>query len=122
MYLVLIFPITGLLVAGYVTHYCASGSQGGMRTFGKILSGWVFLLAAILVVGLVTAPVFGGRPFGIAPMHHYRGWGPGGPGMMNGDNIGPGAPPEPSMMNGPPPEATPPAPPPPPAEPPAPAK
>jgi hypothetical protein len=113
MYFVLIFPITGLLVAGYVTHYCASGSQGGMRTFGKILSGWVFLLAAILIVGLVSAPMFGGRPFGITP-HRHHGWGPGGPGMMNGEgpDAGPGGPTEPGAMNGPPPEAAPPPPPP----------
>jgi hypothetical protein len=43
---------------------------------GRYLSIWTFALAALVVVGAATAPMFGGRPFGIhgmsagASMHH----------------------------------------------------
>ena len=47
LYLFAVFPVTGLLVAGYVTLYCAKASLGRMQTFSfpsfngkKTLASW----------------------------------------------------------------------------------
>ncbi|TAL04670.1 MAG: hypothetical protein EPO08_00575 [Rhodospirillaceae bacterium] len=61
--------MTAILVAGYVTLYFAMASQGKMRTFGKILAGWAFLLAALLAIAAVACPAFGVRPYGMMSMH-----------------------------------------------------
>lgn len=78
MTLAILFPVTAIVVAGYVVLYFSTQAQGRVQTFGKVLSYWVFFLAAVLLVGGLSAPFFGGRPFG---MH-----------MMSGDRelIGPG--------------------------------
>lgn len=100
MGLVLLLPATGVAIAAYVTLYFAGRSEGGMRTFGRVLGGWALLIALVLAVAALSSPFFGGRPFGIAPrmrMHHGMG-GPGamggGPGAMGGHMMGPqGGPP-----------------------------
>jgi hypothetical protein len=40
-------------------------ADGAVRTFGKYLAVWTFVLAALLFVGAATAPMFDGRPFGM---------------------------------------------------------
>jgi hypothetical protein len=42
-----LFPATVLTVFGYLVLYCATKSEGGVSTFGRILAAWVFVLAAI---------------------------------------------------------------------------
>ena len=42
-----LFPATVLTIFGYIVLYCATESEGGLRTFGRILAAWVFALAAI---------------------------------------------------------------------------
>ena len=61
-----------LVVAFFVLHF-ALKSEGRLKLFGQVLSGWLLLIAAIFVVGLVTAPFFGGRPFGMVRMGGPRG-------------------------------------------------
>ena len=51
-----ILLVTGLTVAGYVTLHCALASQGKVRAAGKILAGWAFLLAVVVVVIAITMP------------------------------------------------------------------
>ena len=41
-----LFPATILTVLGYVVLYCSTRTDGAVRTFGKILAIWVFVLAA----------------------------------------------------------------------------
>jgi len=109
MYLFAVFPVTGLLVAGYVTLYCAKASQGRMQTLGKILSGWAFLLAIVVAVAAVACPAFGLRPHGMMGDHPMHGM------MMNGgmmDREGLRGPP-PGMPNAPDASPAPPASPPP---------
>ena len=91
VFLILI-PVTLLVIAGYFIQFSAQWAEGGLKTFGRYLSLWVFVLAALLVIGAATAPMMG---FG-------------GPGMMRG--IGPGfmmrrgfSPEDRSQLRGPPP-------------------
>jgi hypothetical protein len=41
-----LFPATILTVFGYVVLFCATKSDGAVKTFGKILAIWAFILAA----------------------------------------------------------------------------
>ena len=51
-----LFPATMLTVLGYVVLYCSTKADGAVRTFGKILATWVFVLAAFppIMGGYVT--------------------------------------------------------------------
>lgn len=42
-----LFPATVLTIFGYIVLYCAAKSEGGLRTFGRILAAWVFVLAVL---------------------------------------------------------------------------
>ena len=42
-----LFPATMLTVFGYIVIYCSTKADGALKTFGKILAIWVFVLAAI---------------------------------------------------------------------------
>ena len=42
-----LFPATMLTVFGYIVLYCSSKADGALKSFGKILAIWVFVLAAI---------------------------------------------------------------------------
>src|SRR5579871_855735 len=84
MGLLLLLPATGLTIAAYIALYIAGKSEGGMRSFGKILGVWTLLIAAIIAVGGLTSPFFGGRPFGIAPRMHRQMGAAGMEGMRRG--------------------------------------
>ncbi len=36
-----------LTVLGYIVLYCSTKAEGAVKTFGKILAIWVFVLAAL---------------------------------------------------------------------------
>ena len=57
----------------------AAKAEGSVKLFGKYLATWIFALAALIVLGVATAPLFGGRPFGMSMMR-----GQGMQGMMPG--------------------------------------
>ncbi len=42
-----LFPATMLTVFGYIVLYCSTKADGAVKTFGKILAIWVFVLAVI---------------------------------------------------------------------------
>jgi hypothetical protein len=100
---------TLLAIVGYALLFSASKASGIVALIGRVLGLWVFLLAALSVAAFVTAPMFGGKPFGME-MHDHGGW------MHHGDHDGDrdgdrdGAP---DQRVTPPPQATQPAPPPP---------
>lgn len=75
MLFAVLIPITILVVIGYFVLASSAKADGSVRAFGKYLATWTFVLAALLFVGAATAPMFGGRPFGM------RG------GMMIGDHM-----------------------------------
>lgn len=72
--------LTALAVLGFFVLFAASKAQGLIKWIGNILGVWLFLLVVVVVVACATAPMFGGRPFGLAigdhmssgRMHHCR--------------------------------------------------
>ena len=68
---------TVMLVLAFFVLFAASKADGLVKTLGNLLGGWLVILAVLAIVGAATAPMFGGRPFGMefmGRMHH--GWGP----------------------------------------------
>lgn len=61
---VLLILVTLLVVAGYFIQFSAQHAEGSLKTFGKYLSLWVFVLAGLLVVGAAVQPAIGYGGFG----------------------------------------------------------
>jgi hypothetical protein len=51
LFLVALIPATVLTVGGYVALYLSHRSEGGLKTFGRYLGIWAFVLAAVVVLG-----------------------------------------------------------------------
>jgi hypothetical protein len=51
IFLLALIPATGLTVAGYVALYLSQRSEGALRTFGRYLGIWAWVLAALVVLG-----------------------------------------------------------------------
>jgi hypothetical protein len=43
-------PATLWVVVGYFVLFSSTKAQGGVRTFGRILAAWIFIIAAILPI------------------------------------------------------------------------
>ena len=43
-------PATFWVVVGYFVLFSSTKAQGGVRTFGRILATWIFIIAAILPI------------------------------------------------------------------------
>lgn len=76
----ILIPTTILVVIGYFVLLTSAKSETPLKTFGRYLAIWIFALAAVLVIGIATAPMFGGRPFGMGGMMRGTGM----HGMMHG--------------------------------------
>ena len=51
-----LIPATFWLVVGYIVLYISSKSDGQVQKFGRILTIWVFVIAAIIpILGLVVS-------------------------------------------------------------------
>ncbi len=59
-----LFPATMLTVLGYLVLYCSTKSDGAVKTFGMILSIWVFILAAFPPIMGVYVTIAGICPIG----------------------------------------------------------
>jgi len=51
LFLVALIPATGLTVGGYVALFLSHRSEGALKTFGRYLGIWAFVLAALVVLG-----------------------------------------------------------------------
>jgi hypothetical protein len=69
IFLVALIPATGLTVAGYVALFLSNRSEGALKTFGRYLGIWAFVLAGLVVLGGM---------FAAGHMHraHAAMWGP----------------------------------------------
>ncbi|MBI1210555.1 MAG: hypothetical protein GC190_03760 [Alphaproteobacteria bacterium] len=56
---------TALLIGAFLILAVAERSLGFANIFGKLLAFWLALIAFAAVAGAVTAPQFGGKPFGL---------------------------------------------------------
>ena len=97
MVLGVVLHTTVLAIVGYLLLFTASKAEGLVALIGRLLGLWVFLLAILSVVAVVTAPMFGGKLFGIEMMHDH---GPGG--WMHHMGPPPGPPPPPPAQAAPP--------------------
>ncbi len=61
MFFFSLIPATILAVVGYFILYASQKSDGKTAAFGKFLSFWVFLLAALVILGGVAGSIFGFR-------------------------------------------------------------
>jgi hypothetical protein len=66
---------TVLSVIAFFVLFTASRAKGVLRTIGNVLGAWLFILAALALIGSVAAPMFGGGPMGFRMMgshgHHW---------------------------------------------------
>lgn len=69
----IVLHVTVLAIIGYLLLWTASKAQGLVAAIGWLLGLWVFVLAILSVVAVTTAPMFGGKPFGMETMHE-PGW------------------------------------------------
>ena len=73
LFLVALIPATALTVGGYVALYISSRSEGSLKSFGRYLGIWAFVLAGLVVLGGMFAAGHMHR------MHEGMWGGPGGP-------------------------------------------
>src|SRR5215472_2620584 len=73
LFLLALIPATALTVGGYVALFISSRSEGSLKTFGRYLGIWAFVLAGLVVLGGVFAAGHMHR------MHEGMWGGPGGP-------------------------------------------
>lgn len=69
MFLVgIILHLTLILVLSFFVLFAAQKATGLVKLLGNIVGVWLLVLAVLIVVGHATAPMFGGRLFGMGPM------------------------------------------------------
>jgi heme A synthase len=75
IYLLALLPVTALTIGGYVALFLSARSEGRMRTFGRYLGIWAFMLAGLLVLGAIFAAAHGGHrcPMWLHGMHEHGG-------------------------------------------------
>jgi hypothetical protein len=60
-----------LLILAFFVLFAASKADGFVKLLGMLLGYGLLLVAILVVVGCVTRPMFGGKPFG---MDMHGGW------------------------------------------------
>jgi hypothetical protein len=97
IYLLVLLPATALTIGGYFALFLSGRSEGRMRTLGRYLGYWAFLLAALLVLGGLLAAVHHGHqcPMWMHGMHKQTSDSPRDFGRpADGPSEAPAAPPE----------------------------
>lgn len=57
-----LIPATFFVILGYFVLYASSRSEGGVRTFGRILAVWIFLIALLPPIGGAVVTLSGECP------------------------------------------------------------
>ena len=57
-----LIPATFFVILGYFVLYASSRSEGGIRTFGRILAVWIFLIALVPPIGGAVVTLSGECP------------------------------------------------------------
>ena len=61
-FFVSLIPATFFLILGYFVLFASARSEGGIRTFGRILTVWIFVIAALLPIGGAVVALSGECP------------------------------------------------------------
>ena len=67
-----VLHVTLLAVVAFFVLYAAQKAQGLVKLLGNVVGAWLLLLVVLAVAGAVTAPMFGGRPFGLSHGGHME--------------------------------------------------
>jgi len=51
-------PATFWLVVGYFVLFSSGKREGGMRTFGRVLAIWIFIIAALIPVAAAWVTLY----------------------------------------------------------------
>jgi len=62
--------VTLLAVVAFFVLYAAQKAQGLVKLLGNVVGAWLLLLVVLAIAAVVTAPMFGGRPFGMSHGGH----------------------------------------------------
>lgn len=57
-----LIPATFFLILGYFVLFASGRAEGGIRTFGRILAVWIFLIALLPTIGGAVATLSGECP------------------------------------------------------------
>ncbi|MBI3440190.1 MAG: hypothetical protein HY054_16320 [Proteobacteria bacterium] len=69
MFLVgMILHLTLILVLSFFVLFAAQKATGLVKLLGNVVGVWLLVLAILIIVAHATAPMFGGRIFGMGPM------------------------------------------------------
>jgi hypothetical protein len=78
MWVGVVMHATFVFIISFFVLFAASKSEGLVKLFGTILGLLLFVVAVLHIVGALTAPMFGGKPFGMDMhgmhdhwMHHW---------------------------------------------------
>ena len=66
--------VTILLIVAFFILFAAGKADGFVKLLGTVLGLWLCLVALLIVAACVTAPMFGGKPFGMDMMAAHGGW------------------------------------------------
>ena len=69
LFFVSLIPATFAAVVGYFVLFSSAKAQGGVRTFGQILSTWIFIFAELLPIAGGYATYAGFSPETMRSMH-----------------------------------------------------
>ena len=61
-FFVSLIPATFFLILGYFVLFASARSEGGIRTFGRILAVWIFLIALLPPIGGAVVSLSGECP------------------------------------------------------------
>jgi hypothetical protein len=66
--------VTILLILAFFVLFAAGKADGFAKLLGTLLGWWLVLVAVLMLVAHLTAPMFGGKPFGMDLKAMHGGW------------------------------------------------
>jgi hypothetical protein len=67
-----VLHVTLFLTLAFFVLFAAQKADGLVKLLGNVIGVWLLILAVLVIVGCVTAPMFGGRPFGLPMATHME--------------------------------------------------
>lgn len=67
-----VLHLTLFLTLAFFVLFAAQKADGLVKLLGNVVGVWLLILAVVVIVGCVTAPMFGGRPFGLPMAAHME--------------------------------------------------
>ena len=72
MFVGVVLHVTLFLTLAFFVLFAAQKAQGLVKLLGTIVGVWLLILAVLVIVACVTAPMFGGHPFGLPMATHME--------------------------------------------------